>query len=57
MCVCVCLASVVFCAGTGLCVELITRPEEKRKEIKNNARDSGEKYCRILPMNSVYPLN
>ena len=51
------LASVVFCAGRGLCVEPITRPEEKRKEIKNDTRDSGEKYCRIFTMNSVYPLN
>jgi hypothetical protein len=41
VCVCVSLASVVFCAGRSLCIEPITRSEEKRKEMKNHARDFG----------------
>ena len=57
VCVCVCLTSVMCRAGRGLCVEPITRPEEKRKEIKNNACHSGEKHSKILQMNSIYPLN
>jgi len=44
VCVCVSLSNVVFCAGRGLCVEPVTRPEEKRKDIKNNERSTVE-YC------------